>query len=354
MLNTQPMGRIEGEAGMAGDRAVSLRRYAQQARAQEALSTSDFGFFADLVDRGTMVGYMDAAVPTTFDKIGYRRDMKELSNPKRPSPKEYRINAARIIPQVAELAEYLRSDTSEESFGFTTYKYGTSWGLSWEAWMNDQRDLGLMQDYPQSWGLSARYTQEYEFTQLYAANATFFTAARGNYAEGAGTALSADALAAGLIALRGLPDPAGNVSPYIGDITLVVPAALEFTAKNIVNSPQVTGGSTKVLINNPMYNAVQSVVVNPFLDVIDTVSGATAWYLFCNPRLRPALRYGYLSGYESPEIFVKEGDARRLGGGTSDPFEGSMDNDSIEFKCRFTFGANLVDYRGGLMRKGAA
>ena len=41
-------------------------------------------------------------------------------------------------------------------------------------------------------------------------------------------------------------------------------------------------------------------------------------------------------------------------GGASDPFEGTWLSDDIEFKLRFTFGADQLDYRGAIMMKGAA
>ena len=201
--------------------------------------------------------------------------------------------------------------------------------------------------------MSARYTREYLFTAAWAANATFFTDAQGNLNDDAGGALTKDTLEDAIIAIRGLADPAGNVGSYAGPLYLVVPPALEFTARAIVGSPNlITGANGTISEFNPMYNAAQ-VVVNHFLPTIDTVQGNTGWYLFCDPRIRPAVRYGYLAGYEEPEIFVKAADAQRLAGG-SDPFDGSFLDDDIAFKLRFTFGADLVDYRGAYWSKGTA
>jgi len=51
---------------------------------------------------------------------------------------------------------------------------------------------------------------------------------------------------------------------------------------------------------------------------------------------------------------VKEADARMLLGGGSDPFDGAFLNDDIEFKVRFTFGVDEVDWRGGYKSTGEA
>jgi len=237
-------------------------------------------------------------------------------------------------------------------------KYGCQWDLSWEAWLRDGRDLALLRDYPASWGLSARYTRAYLFSGLYAANATLFTAGQGNLLSAANfvtgsAALTPANLGEAMTDLRSFNDPAGNVTVYAGPIYLVVPPALEFTAKAIINSPTITSGNTGIVpTSNPLAGAA-TVIVDPFLPAVDAVYGNTAWYLFCDPALRPALRYGYVDGYEEPEVFVKEAAARALMGGASDPFSGSFATDDIEFKLRFTWGQGLVDWRGALMVDGA-
>ncbi len=138
---------------------------------------------------------------------------------------------------------------------------------------------------------------------------------------------------------------------YTGPLLLVVPPALEWTANRLVKSATTQGGDTNVADNNPMFGAA-TVVVNPFLPVLDTTNGDTAWYLFCAPQLRPAVRYGYLRGYENPEVWVKDSDARAMMNSSDDPFAGSFATDDIAFKLRFTFGTGLVDWRGALMSDG--
>ena len=335
---------------------ISVRRFAEavrEGRVQEVQTTSDFAFMADTIDRGVKQGYMQAAVPAIYEQIAWKRNQRTFED-----AKDYEINAARIIPTVPEKGEYLPIDPELSSYTFHMAKYGCQWDLSWEAWLRDGRDLALLRDYPASWGLSARYTRAYLFSGLYAANATLFTAGQGNLLSAAdfvtgSAALTPANLGEAMTDLRSFNDPAGNVTVYAGPIYLVVPPALEFTAKAIINSPTITSGNTGIVpTSNPLAGAA-TVIVDPFLPAVDAVYGNTAWYLFCDPALRPALRYGYVDGYEEPEVFVKEAAARALMGGASDPFSGSFATDDIEFKLRFTWGQGLVDWRGALMVDGA-
>ena len=345
-----------------GERYMSLRHLVAQrreaafrsGRVQEVMSSSDLTYMADLIDRGTMVSYLDQSIPVTYPTIGWRRDTTTLSRRGSGNGVDYRLNAARLIPRVDEGAEYLTIDPDDESYTAHTYKYGASFSLTWETWLADNRDLGLLAQYPQTWGLSARYTQQYEFTNKYANSATLFTGAHGNYMSGAGSQLDATNLALAIHAIRNFLDPSGNVSPYAGPLYLVVPTTLELTARALVESQVViTGDALTMPANNQVRNSA-TVVVDHFLEAVSTANATTAWYLFKDPRLCPALRYGYLRGYETPQVYVKEADARMLLGGGSDPFDGAFLNDDIEFKVRFTWGVDEVDWRGGYKSTGEA
>jgi len=346
------MGIDASEKNLAGDGFVSLTRVAQAGRRQETQTTSDFTYMADLTDRGVMVGYLDDSIPTTFGAIGYRRDTKDLvrgvSGSQTGRGRDYQLNAARTIPAVGEKGEYLPIDPSETYFNFATRKYGCQWDVSFEAWLADGRDLNILGDYPTTWGLSARYTEEFVFTSAYAGDTTFFTAGRGNYGT---AALDEDSLDAGIAALRGIADPAGNVGHYAGPITLVVPPVLEGEARRLLNSAVVVSGAGGARPALNMVAGQANLEVGHFLPSIDTVAGTTAWYLFADPRIRPAVRYGYLDGFTEPEVYVKAAEAQRLAGGEN-PFDGTFLTDDIAFKLRFFFGADQADYRGAYMSDG--
>lgn len=332
-----------GSALRSGDTATVRALEARGIRVQEAQGTTDFAFMADTIDRGVKAGYLNEMIPITYPTLGYRRDSRTFE-----AGADHEMNGAHLMDRVAEFGEYLPEEPQFAEYAWHMAKYGRTYAVSWEAWLRDGRDLNLIHRYPETWGLSVRYTREYLFTQAFCANATLYTAAQGNLAD---DALDSESLAVGINWLRSGPtDPAGNAIAYGGPIYLVVPPALEFAAKALVASSVVVG-ATDGPANNPMYGAAQ-VVVNHFLPVIDTTNGDTGWYLFAAPQIRPHIRYGYLGGYEQPEIWVRDTDARTLANGSEDAFAGSWANDSIEFKLRMTFAADPADYRGGYYSDG--
>lgn len=147
---------------------------------------------------------------------------------------------------------------------------------------------------------------------------------------------------------------------YIEAATLVVPPALEVPAMNILNATEIlaaNGGGNgnendQLRVTNWMRNRV-TVIVNPWLPIIDTTTGSTAWYLFANPSTgRPALEIGRLIGHESPELFQKSPNATRVGGGLVDPTDGDFDTDSVEWKVRHVMGGTLMDAKSALASTG--
>jgi hypothetical protein len=146
-------------------------------------------------------------------------------------------------------------------------------------------------------------------------------------------------------------------------VTLVVPPALEILARNILNALQIEltqqpgvrdsgSGEMRLIVDNWMRNRYQ-LVVNPFLPIRDTTTGNTAWYLFAAPNFgRGAIWLGRLLGHESPELFVKEPNARRLGGGAINPLDGDFDTDDVQYKVRHVLGVTIVDPRLTVVSKG--
>lgn len=344
-----------GSDGYTPRGCMNITRFAEamrEGRVSEVQTRSDFAYMADLVDRGVAAGYMSEAVPLTYPILGRRRDTMDLVGAHGGKGRDYFLHAPKEIPSVPEKGEYLPIDADDDYYEWTTQKYGCQWDISWEAYLRDNRDLGLLMQHPQSWGLSVRYTQQKTFTEAYAGNVAFFTAARGNYDDGDDTALDEESLDAALTMLQSQTDASGNIIPYAGRVFLVVPPTLERTARQLLNATFTIDGGTATLSN--LVNSTCELVVDPFLPSVDTTQGDTAWYLFCDPAIRPAMRYGFLTGYDQPEIFVKAAEAQALFTGEEDPFSGTWLSDDIEFKLRFTWGVNTADYRGAVMMKGQA
>jgi len=324
---------------------IAVRKFAEamrEGKVDEVMTTSDFGFIADLIDRSVAVGYTETKIPITYPILGYRRDTISFEE-----AKDYRLNKVKRVKKVDEKAPYLPNEPSEEYFTYKTYKFGEQFDISWEAWLRDGRDLRLIQDLygaMSAWGTSVEYTKEYEFTAAWAKNAVLFAGANGNDLN---LALSEANFSTALATLKNFTDPSGNTTVFGGRVYLVVPSALEATALRIIGSQNtVTGSDINIGSYNPAFRSAE-VIVPPFLEELDS---ATAWYIFCDPAVRPAVRYGYVSGYDQPEVFIKSDTAKMLSG-QNDPWAGDFSNDDIELKMRFTFGADIMDWRGCIRSK---
>ena len=135
---------------------------------------------------------------------------------------------------------------------------------------------------------------------------------------------------------------------------LVVPPALEFTARQILTSAtkmwveSAGGGATPYPTANVMANYGLELVVDPYLPVIDTTN-TSGWYLFADPKDIAALAYGYLVGHERPEICMKASDKVRIGGGDISPLEGDFASDNILYRVRLCFGGCKLDWRATYM-----
>src|SRR5690606_1615061 len=159
-------------------------------------------------------------------------------------------------------------------------------------------------------------------------------------------ALSAASLAAAMTQMTHQLDEDGE--PIIVDtFHLVVPASLEVTARNILNAASLEltrmGGEganntseVRWLASNWMAGRI-SLHVNPYISILaNNANGGTSWFLFADPgsNARTALEFGRLRGHTEPEIFIKEPNARRVGGGTVNPLDGDFDTDALDYKVR--------------------
>jgi hypothetical protein len=320
----------------------------------EAMSTSDFSFlFADILDRQILAKYQSA--PVTWDRLAKRGRVRDFRTVKR-----FVVNGGEaVLTPVKELSEYPAASVADNAYTYAVTKYGRRIGLSWESIIND--DLDAFSDIPDRLGNAARRSEERFVTALYAGasgpNSSFFTSGNKNIVT-TGTvnpALSISALQAAFTVLASQLDTDG--APIVIEaVTLVVPPALEVPALNILNATEIitatgSGGASsdpgrqdRLRAANWMSNKV-SLVVNPWLPLVSsTANGNSSWYLFANPNVgRPAMEVGFLIGHEVPDLFAKQPNATRIGGGAIAPEDGDFESDSIDWKIRHVFGGTLMD-----------
>ncbi len=332
---------------------------------KEAMSRSDFAYlFGDVIDRQLLASYAtrDPQWPA-YAKRGRVRDFRTV--------KRYTLDGGEaVLNKVKELAPYKLRTVTDGSYSYAVEKYGDQIAVSWEALVND--DLDAFADLPTRLGNAARRTEEKFAAQLFSGsagpNTTFFSTANRNIINStvvgstvtANPALSITSLQLAMQVLMQQVDADGGPI-YIEGLTLVVPPALMVPAQNILNATQIMAasgggdgtGNDQLMTNNWMRNQL-TLVVNPWLPIVNTTSGNTAWYLFANPAVgRPAMEIGFLMGHETPQLWVRSPNAMRVGGGPVAPEEGDFDHDAVQYRVRTVLGGTLMDPKSALASTGA-
>lgn len=265
------------------------------------------------------------------------------------------------LPNVPEGTEYptaFRLYATEEQL--SVRKAGMRIPFTFEAIINDQ--WNIVADLP-NWMLrTARDSEDIEVTTLLAdregtgLNTDYFNATNGNLLKyGTNTdgtaALTRDTLKAALKQANNYKSgPNKNRPVRFSKFALVVPSALEETANDIINLPRqliITDGSVQYT-ETFEFGANFEVVVDPWLDVINTTNGETAWYIvpFSGEGVRTSLGLGFLQNYETPELRLANETGTYLGGGIVPANQGSFLNDDWQLRIRHIFGG--VALNGGI------
>ena len=330
---------------------------------KEAMTTSDFPvLFGDILDRQILAEFQE--YEPTWPQFVNRRTVNDFR------PVQYRDfppGASGRLERVREQEEYPeRSLPDEARISYAVTKRGARIPFSWETLVND--DIDYFRSIPQRFGKAARRTEQYEAVELFVAStgpvSPFFSVGNNNLLSGAGSALSISSLQTALARFRDLTDEDGE--PIVVDAAiLVVPPALEMTAMNILNATEIrltgaaigegelgTAGDATVVTGNWLRNRLR-LVVDPYISLVNSTNGDTAWYVFAEPNAgRPALQMAFLRGHETPRVFIKEPNARPVGGGTANPEDGDFDTDSIEYKVRHVLGGSRIEPKAAVASLG--
>ena len=328
---------------------------------REALTTSDFPYlFGDVLDRQVLASYKavdpvwkafvrTSTVPRIYPQVGGYR---------------FAITGGdQYLAEVPEKGEYQASERTEARYALSVKKYGRQFDISWEALIND--DLGALKDTPERFARAATRTEHRIVTGLYQdddgthAAGNLYDKVTAGQINGSVVLLTIANLENALEAMAAFTDANGepimNRAKY-----LVVPPSLEMTARQILTSTTkmwVELGGAGGPLPYPTANVVSgyglTLVIDPYLPVLDADNGATGWYLFANPTDIAALEVAHLSGHERPEICMKNSDKVNIGGGEIGPMEGDFATDNIFYRVRLVFGGCKLDWRatfgGGLV-----
>lgn len=327
----------------------------------EALGTSDFPLlFGDIIDRQLLANYRET--PQTYRNYAQVKTVADFRTVKR-----FAMNGAEgILPVVPQQAEYPETALTDQAFSYAVKKFGKQIPFDWEDFIND--DLDALKDIPARFGRAARRSEEKFATSLFVGtagpDATLYSTAHKNriHTENGASVnnppLSIAALQDAILVLDGQVDSDGEPI-VIEAVELVVPPSLKIVANNILNSTELwinlaaAVGTQQLHTTNWMKGMVR-LSINYYASRIPSSNGPTSWYLFANPSAsRPALEIGFLRGHEEPEIFVKDPNSMRVGGGSVDPMDGDFDTDSIRYKVRHVFGGTTLDWKATVASNGS-
>lgn len=321
---------------------------------REVITTSDFPYlFGFTLERDLLARYR-AAIPDwrAYCKVG------TLPNFNQAEVHKVQGNDG-LLPRVVEKGEYLVSPMADAHYHRQVFKYGRQFDISWEAIINDALDA--FGDIPQRFAEAVAYTRAYNVTDLIASAAgpdtglfgAAITDVDGQAVTNLGSLqLTLANLEATLALMASQTDAAGRPLSIRG-VHLVVPPALELTARSILTSSIKTwvelggaGGPLPYPTANVLPQMGLQLHVNPLLPVIDTSGNNDGtWYLFADLSQGAAIQMDFLRGHEDPEVCMKASDKVTVGGGSISPFAGDFATDNIFYRVRDVHGGTRLDPR---------
>ncbi|WP_374422732.1 prohead protease/major capsid protein fusion protein [Paracoccus sp. (in: a-proteobacteria)] len=311
-----------------GNAGVNTRGLSRDEVATRALhSTSDFPEILSAVTNKTLRQAYDA-YPRTFSLF-----CRQVLATDFKSMHRVQLGEAPQLLEVGESGEFKRGTLGESKESYKVKTYGRVVAITRQVLIND--DLDAFTRIPAMYGNSIAQLESDVVWGIITANpamadgnALFHTTHKNLAGTGAaldvasvGAARAAMALQTGLDKKTVL-----NIRPAF----LIVPAALELKAEQLVAQNLVPADSAKVV---PQSIRTLSPISEPRLDA----ASATSWYLAASPNQIDTIEYAYLEGQQGAYIETRNG----------------FDVDGVEIKCRLDFGAKAIDWRGLYKNPGA-
>ncbi len=292
-----------------------------------ALSTSDFpALLANTAGKAMALGYESA--PNGHTLWTAERDVADFKQQTLVN-----LSEAPGLLEIPELAEYKHGQMSDGAAAFQIAAYGRILQISRQALVND--DLSAFTIMPKAFGVAARRLEADKVYGVLNGNPTLgdgfalFSTDHGNL--GAAAALSIASLGTARSAMRQQKGLAGlgYVDPQ--PKFLIVPAALETSAEQILSS--LVDPSRNNATPNAEFIRGLTLVADPRLDA----HSVTAWYLSASPSQIEGILRAYLAG--EPRPYLEENT--------------EFERDAISYKVRLDFAAGVIDYRGLYKNPGA-
>jgi len=247
-----------------------------------------------------------------------------------------RVNMSEFggLDEIPEGGEYKYGTLSEHKEQVKLLTYGKKFAITRQAIIND--DMSAFTEIPRKMGRSAkRKIGDLVFgilteNQMMADGLPLFHPSHKNIAS-KGAALSVASIGQARRDMMMHKDISGNANLNIRPSLLVIPAALEDTARLLMTS-ETDPSQTNSRVINLVRNSLE-IIVDARLDNHST----TAWYLLANPTMYDVIEVGYLDGNSNPYLEQQQG----------------WEVDGVEFKVRIDAAAKALEWRTLFKNPGA-
>jgi ATP-dependent protease ClpP protease subunit len=283
--------------------------------------TSDFTkILANIQGKAVLKGWEEA--PETFEAWTKKGSLNDFKSTTRAG-----VGTFPALPLVRESAAYEYVTVGDRAEPIALATYGSILRITRQAIIND--DLSILGDMPRKMGRAAKATvgdivyailTNGAATNMSDGNALFY-AGGGNLQTGGGSVLQVSSLSAAKAAMRTQKD--GTRVLNVGPKYLIVPAALELTAEQLINS-SVDPRDNKGHASNPVAGMAE-IVVDGRLDA----ASVTAWYMAADAGMFDTIEVAYLDGNDAP--FIEE--------------QTAWTADGVELKVRIDAAAAALDRR---------
>jgi phage major head subunit gpT-like protein len=297
-----------------------------------AHSTSDFDYIlGTTIGKSLRNGY--SLAPATWSQWARRTTAPDFKQVTRTQ-----LSTAPSLLAVKEGEEYSQGTIGDKAQTYTLAKYGRIFNITWEAMIND--DLNAFTRVPTAMGQAARRLEDNTVYSIFTANSNngqtmtettqaLFHSSHANI--GTSGTLTVSSLGDAVAKMRAQTAQGGSDYINLTPAYLLVPPALEITAKQLVASAVDPAKSNAT--PNPFANGMV-VVVEPRLASWD----ANGFIVVADNNLIDTAEVAFLA--DEPEPVIEEMDGFEV--------------DGRKYKVRHVLAAAAIDYRGFVSNAGGS
>ena len=255
------------------------------------------------------------AAPTTFEQFTAKGSLSDFKQ-----NKTVRISEAGELVEIKENGEFKFDELTDAGVDRVLLTFGRGFGITRQAIIND--DLRMLTKIPRSYAAAARRGIN-RLVYKVLSDGKLYDAKKGNLGNGAD--LTVEALSEGRRAMRVQKNIRNKETLGIAPKYLIVPAALETKAYQLIHSMS-DPSQTNAAVVNPFASSL-TVVVDAELDAISE----TTWYLAAEPGLGvDTIEVSYLNGKNVPTIESRV----------------AWDTLGMEYRIYMDYGVQALDHKG--------